>query len=82
MRWTRIVVIAGLGLVFAPPAHATKVEDVKRAVKNKCSVDIPQKELLDAVLKAYDCEAKSDVVISGCSIKCLKGDSGNVVGGR
>jgi ABC-type proline/glycine betaine transport system substrate-binding protein len=76
------VVILAVGLAFASPARASKVEEVKRAVKDKCSSEIPQKELLDAVVKAYDCQPKSDVTISGCTIKCMKGDSGNVVGGR
>jgi hypothetical protein len=76
------MIILGTVMTLAPPAHASKVEEVKRAVKDKCTTEIPQKELLDAVVKAYDCQPKSDVIISGCSIKCLKGDSGNVVGGR
>jgi len=71
-----------VGLALTSPVHASKVEEVKRAVKDKCTAEIPQKELLDAVVKAYDCQPKSDVTINGCTIKCLKGDSGNVVGGR
>lgn len=82
MKRTLALVVLGIGLVLAAPAQASKVEEVKRAVKDKCTADIPQKELLDAVVKAYDCQPKSDVTIAGCTIKCLKGDSGNVVGGR
>ena len=82
MRRIAAIVILGTALALAAPAHASKVEEVKRAVKDKCMTDIPQKELLDAVVKAYDCQPKSDVTINGCAIKCLKGDSGNVVGGR
>ena len=82
MKRMTFAVFLGIGLALAPPAHASKVEEVKRAVKDKCSAEIAQKELLDAVVKAYDCQPKSDVTIGACTIKCLKGDSGNVVGGR
>ena len=71
---------AALALFPVPPAHAGKVENVKRAVKDKCNREIPIESLLDSVVKAYDCQPDQEVEIISCKIKCLKGSSGNVVG--
>jgi hypothetical protein len=63
-----------------PQAHAGKVASVKQAVKEKCSKEIPIDILLASVVRAYDCQPNQEVTIASCKIKCLKGDSGNVVG--
>jgi hypothetical protein len=59
---------------------AGKIDDVKKAVKEKCNKNIPSAEVMDVVLKVYDCTPDSDVVVGGCTIKCMK-SSGAVVGG-
>ncbi len=72
-----------LMLIFAivPASHAGKVDDVKKAVKDKCSKELPEDSLMDSAMKAFDCQPSQDVTIQGCTIKCLKANSGNVVGG-
>jgi hypothetical protein len=80
MRSLTIVLALGFTLLPLPQAHAGKVANVKQAVKEKCSKDIPIDILLDSVVRAYDCQPNQEVTIASCKIKCLKGDSGNVVG--
>jgi hypothetical protein len=72
---------AGVALV-SMPAQAGKVDEVKKIIKEKCSKDLSDSEVTDAVVKAYDCTPDSDVSVAGCTIKCLKGGSGSVVGGK
>jgi hypothetical protein len=79
MRRFTIALALGLTLFPLPQAHAGKVATVKQAVREKCSKDIPIEILLDSVVRAYDCH-NQEVTIASCKIKCLKGDSGNVVG--
>ena len=74
--------IALMLILIAPLAHAGKVDEVKKAVKDKCGKDLPEGDVLSAVLKAYDCSAGSDVTLADCTIKCLKDAGGNVVGGK
>ena len=71
--------LVGLALIIGTTAQAGKVDQVKQAVKNTCQKDIPDGEVMDAVLKSFDCSSGADVKLQVCTIKCLK-DSGNVVG--
>jgi hypothetical protein len=80
MRRLTIVIILGLTVFHFPQAHAGKVATVKQAVKDKCNKDIPVDILLASVVRAYDCQPNEEVTIASCKIKCLKDDSGNVVG--
>ena len=80
MRSFTIVIALGLTVFPFPQAHASKVATVKQAVREKCDKDIPIEILLDSVVRAYDCQPNQEVTIASCKIKCLKGDSGNVVG--
>ena len=75
----KLLLICGF-LAVAPSAFAGKVDDVKKAIKEKCSKDVPSGELLDAVVKAFDCQPDQEVTVAGCAIKCLKGSAGKVVG--
>ena len=68
--------------LLSPMAFAGKVDDVKKAFKDKCGKDLPDTDVLSAVLKAFDCTPGADVAIADCTIKCLKDASGNVVGGK
>ena len=79
-RLMMIALAAGIALFPVPQARAGKVESVKRAVREKCSQEIPIDILLDSVVRAYDCQPDQEIAIGGCKIKCLKGSSGNVVG--
>jgi hypothetical protein len=72
--------ITGVVLLLPSPVLAGKVDDVKKAIKEKCGKDVPSTELLDAVVKAYDCQPEQDVSVADCTIKCLKGSAGKVVG--
>jgi len=77
----RLLIAALLVSVLSPQlSFAGKIDDVKKAVKDKCNKDIPSAEVMDVVLKVYDCTPDSDVVVGGCTIKCMK-SSGAVVGG-
>jgi hypothetical protein len=80
MRSLTIVIALGLTIFPFPQAHAGKVATVKQAVKDKCNKEIPIDILLASVVRAYDCQTNEEVTIASCKIKCLKGDSGNVVG--
>jgi hypothetical protein len=80
MRRFTIALALGLTLLPLPQAHAGKVATVKQAVKDKCNKEIPIDILLASVVRAYDCQTNEEVTIASCKIKCLKGDSGNVVG--
>ena len=80
MRSFTIALALGLALLPLPQAHAGKVASVKQAVKEKCSKEIPIDILLASVVRAYDCQPNQEVTIASCKIKCLKDDSGNVVG--
>lgn len=67
--------------IFKPSeVQAGKVDQVKQAVLSSCNKTLGDGEVMDAVIKAFDCTAGSDVSVGGCSIKCLKENSGNVVG--
>ncbi len=69
-------------LLLSTPVFAGKVDEVKNAVKEKCKIDLPAAQILESVIKAYDCNDGVDVKLEGCTIKCLKGNAGNVVGGK
>jgi hypothetical protein len=74
-------VVVPLALLALPGrASAGKVENVKSAVREACKREIPIESVVNAVVRAYDCEPGQDVTIAGCKIKCLKGADGNVVG--
>lgn len=73
--------VVGIALTFFTlPALAGKVDQVKASVKSTCNKDLPESDLMDAVLKAYDCTAGTEVKVADCKIKCLKENSGSVVG--
>jgi hypothetical protein len=80
MRSLTIVIALGLTVLPSPQAHAGKVAAVKQAVKDKCNREIPVDLLLASVVRAYDCQPDEEITVASCKIKCLKGDSGNVVG--
>lgn len=78
--------LVGASLVAAflcQPAFAGKIEDVKTEVKKICSKDVDDKEALGLVKKAFlTCTPGQDVDVAGdCRIKCLKQNTGAVVGG-
>lgn len=74
-----IVVTLGF-LTFASSAHAGKVDQVKDAVKSSCQKELSTAEVMDAVLKAFDCTPGTDVKVADCQIKCQKENNGSVVG--
>lgn len=82
LPWTIIAMMAMMLVLLSPSAYAGKVDEVKKAVKDTCGKELPSAEILDAVLKAYDCTPASDVAVGDCKIKCLKEAGGNVVGGK
>lgn len=62
-------------------AQAGKVEDVQAAVKEACSKDIDKAEALRLVKTlALNCIPGSKVDVTGCDVKCLKENTGSVVG--
>ena len=67
-------------LAVPSEAFAGKVDNVKKAVKDKCNKEIPIEILVTAVVRAYDCEPNRELTIAGCKIKCLKTEDGSVVG--
>ncbi len=69
-----------LVLSVCSPAFSGKIDQVKEAVKNTCQKELPDADVMDAVLKAFDCTAGTQVKLAICPIKCLKENSGNVVG--
>lgn len=69
-------------MFFSQQAYAGKIDDVKNAVKEKCKTELAQDQVLESVIKAFDCTEGSDVKIGSCTIKCLKASAGNVVGGK
>lgn len=71
-----------VGLVLSIPALAGKVDQTKLSVKDKCHKDIPEDQLLEAVVKAFDCQPQQEVTIADCTIKCLKASNGNVIGDK
>lgn len=82
VRLAVLLLALGSVILAAPCAFAGKVDDVKKAVKEKCNADLADADTVDAVLKAYDCNPGADVKVGSCTIKCLKGGGGNVVGGK
>jgi hypothetical protein len=75
------MVLALTAWLWAPTeAWAGKLENVKKAVKDKCNKEIPPDLQVSAAIRAYDCEPEQTVTIVGCKITCLKENDGNVVG--
>lgn len=69
-------------LLATSPSHAGRIETVKETVKNTCNKEVDDKTALDLVKKAFlSCTPGQDVDAGGCKIKCLKENSGAVVGG-
>lgn len=79
-RYRLLIGIFLLGLCAPQMSFAGKIDDVKKAVKDKCNKDVPSAEVMDVVLKVFDCTPDSDVTVGDCTIKCMK-TSGAVVGG-
>ena len=72
-----------LTLLIALPFGANaggRVEAVRTAVENQCRTKIPEENLLDAVIQAFDCTPETEITIQNCKIKCLKESRGTVVG--
>jgi hypothetical protein len=61
-------------------AMAGKVEDVKKMVKNTCNIVLKEEDVMDVVVKVYDCNPDSKVRVGDCVLKCMK-PSGAIVGG-
>lgn len=69
-------------LLIGSLAHAGKVEDVQAAVKSACSKDVGSADALRLVKDLFlNCTPGSKVDIEGCQVKCLKDNTGAVVGG-
>lgn len=79
----KVGVVLSLVLAFAgSTAFAGKVEEVQAAVKTSCSKDIDQGDALKKVKDLFlTCVPGSKVDVDGCSVPCLKQNSGAVVGG-
>lgn len=70
-----------LALALTPMvAKAGKVDDVRKTVKEACNLDIKEEDLMDAVVKVYDCNPNSKVKLGDCAVKCMK-TTGAIVGG-
>lgn len=69
-------------LLFSGVANAGKVEDVQSAVKAACSKDLPSADALRLVKDLFlNCMPGSNVDVEGCQVKCLKDNTGAVLGG-
>jgi hypothetical protein len=72
-----------LGMMWVPSAHSEgKVDAVKEAVKKQCGKELDPADVMSTVMKVFDCSPNSEVKVGDCTIKCLKGNSGNVVGDK
>ncbi|MGZ3691486.1 MAG: hypothetical protein ACXVAX_08280 [Pseudobdellovibrio sp.] len=76
----RLIYIAILSTILGAPAYAGKVDTVKKAVKDSCNKELPDSDLMEAIVKAYDCTAGTSVKVADCKISCLKENGGFVVG--
>ena len=77
-----LVLASATFLLMGSSAHAGKVESVQEAVKKSCAKDIPSDEALGLVKNLFlSCTPGSKVDLDGgCSVDCLKQNSGAVVG--
>lgn len=69
-------------LLLGGVAHAGKVEDVQGAVKTACGKDLASADALRLVKDLFlNCTPGAKVDVEGCQVKCLKDNTGAVVGG-
>lgn len=78
LRW--MGVFFATGAYLCPPAQAGKLDQVKKVVREACRKEIPDEELMEAVLAAFDCTPGTDVKVAECKIRCQKQGDGKVVG--
>lgn len=80
MRSTLVVLTL---LVVGSLAQASRVGDIKDAVKKACGKELKAAEAVKAVKVVYGvCNPGSPVEVAGCEIKCMKDIAGVTVGGN
>lgn len=68
-------------VMTAQNAFAGKVEDVQAAIKKSCSKDVSNADALRLVKQLFlSCTPGQKTDADGCSVDCLKGNAGSVVG--
>lgn len=76
----RFAIVFLISLIVGQNSYGGKIDQVKVAVKSACNKDLGDTEIMESVIKAFDCTSGTDVTVTGCKIKCLKENSGSVVG--
>jgi len=70
-------------VALASPAFAGKADDIASSAKSNCGKEVTKAQALKLIKKVFlTCKSGSQVDIGGCQIKCLKENTGAVVGGN
>jgi hypothetical protein len=81
MKTGILVAIFSTLILSTNAAHAGKVEDVQAAMKQACSKDVSSADALRLVKQLFlSCTPGQKTDVDGCSVTCLKGNAGSVVG--
>ena len=77
------VMLVAFVVALSSPAFAGKADDIAAAAKNNCGKSVNKSQALKLIKKVFlTCKSGSQVDIGGCQIKCLKENTGAVVGGN
>lgn len=74
------IAVLSMTLLLPQLSHAGKVDDVKKAIKDKCNIELKESQVMDVVVKVFDCNPDTKVQIENCTLQCMK-SSGAIVGG-
>lgn len=71
-----------IGVLFSGPAYAGKVETIQDTIQNSCNVKLSYEAALGLLRPLYlTCVPGTKVtVLDKCQVKCLKANSGAVIG--
>ena len=70
-------------LCFSTAVYASKANDIASAAQESCGKEISKSQALKLIKKVFlTCKSGSQVDIGGCQIKCMKENTGAVVGGN
>ncbi|MCY4523188.1 MAG: hypothetical protein OXB84_00475 [Halobacteriovoraceae bacterium] len=82
--WIGFLVIL-FNTILLSDVFAGKIDSLRTEIKNKCGKkNIPKQKIVFLIRKVYlDCRSGEDIEIdSGCTIKCLKENIGNIIARR
>lgn len=82
MHMRKILIVSAV-LALSTPAFAGKADDIAGAAKAGCGKEVTKAQALKLIKKVFlTCKSGSQVDIGGCQIKCMKENTGAVVGGN